>query len=49
MVHEDSFEGVDLNVKQLSYDSITHYVDSDHMPVAAEFIVQVGVYFFPSV
>lgn len=41
-VQEDSYEGVDLSVEQLSYGCVMAEKSSDHKPVFAEFIIQVS-------
>ncbi|XP_060078372.1 inositol polyphosphate 5-phosphatase K-like [Ylistrum balloti] len=37
MVHEDSFQNLDLSVKQFYYKSLPSYTTSDHKPVISEF------------
>ncbi|XP_069135011.1 inositol polyphosphate 5-phosphatase K-like isoform X1 [Argopecten irradians] len=37
MVHEDSFQNLDLSVKQLYYKSLPSFTVSDHKPVVTEF------------
>lgn len=41
MVHEDSFQGVKLDVTNLQYKSIAEYKQSDHKPVIGLFIIKV--------
>ncbi|XP_064612340.1 inositol polyphosphate 5-phosphatase K-like isoform X2 [Liolophura sinensis] len=48
MVHEDAFEGIELEAKQLNYTSHTSYTLSDHKPVTALFDIVVLAHPRPS-